>query len=85
MNAFRIQILVALALLLLSATAFAMPRDFGDTWYVAQKLDTRACYRITHYTPTYGWRAFGPFHTFRKAGAFVWRHRDICQTSPALN
>ena len=57
---------------------------YAGRWHVVENLGTRACYRVHSMSPKKGWRDFGAFNTFRMAGAWIWRHRDICRSSPAL-
>lgn len=86
MSAFRPQILVAIACLTLSATSFAnVTGFFGGNWHVVENMRTGACYRVTDFSPTPGWRDLGTFNTFRTAGRFVWSHRDVCRSSPVFN
>jgi hypothetical protein len=84
MSLFRIQMLAALACLALSASAFGPSYAYDGRWHVVENLQTQACYRVTDFHPTEGWRDFGTFNTFRMAGAFVWSHRDICRSSPVF-
>jgi hypothetical protein len=86
MIAFRPQILAAITCLTLSATSFAnVTGFFGGNWHVVENMRTGACYRVTDFSPTAGWRDLGTFNTFRTAGRFVWSHRDICRSSPVFN
>jgi hypothetical protein len=84
MSMFRIQGLAALACLVLSASAFGPSFAYDGRWHVVENLQTQACYRVTDFHPTEGWRDFGIFNTFRMAGTFVWSHRDICRSSPVF-
>ena len=85
MNAFRPQILAAIACLTLSATSFAnVTGFFGGNWHVVENLRTETCYRVTEFNPMPGWRDLGRFNTFRTAGRFVWSHRDRCKSSPVF-
>ncbi|MBN9544548.1 MAG: hypothetical protein J0I19_03680 [Alphaproteobacteria bacterium] len=84
MNAFRLQVLAALACLALSAVSFQPSLAYDGSWHVVENLSAHACYRVTRFSPTPGWVDFGRFDTFRMAGAWVWRHRDICRYSPVF-
>ena len=57
---------------------------YAGTWHVVQDLSTATCYRVHGMEPRDGWRDFGEFNTFRMAGAWTWRHRDICRSSPVF-
>jgi hypothetical protein len=84
MNAYRIQMLAALACLALTAVSLGPSFAYGGSWHVVEDVSSQACYRVTDFSPTPGWRDFGRFNTFRMAGAWVWRHRDICRRSPVF-
>jgi len=82
----RVQILAAIACLMLSATSFAnVTGFFGGTWHVVENMRTGACYRVTDFSPAKGWRDLGRFNSFRTAGRFVWSHRDLCRSSPVFD
>lgn len=86
MSTFRLQILAAIACFALSATSFAnVSGFFGGNWHVVENLGTRACYRVTDFAPTPGWRDLGRFNSFRSAGRFVWSHRNVCRSSPVFS
>lgn len=57
---------------------------YAGTWHVALNVRTAACYRVHNMTPRDGWRDFGEFNTFRMAGAWIWRHRNVCKSSPVF-
>lgn len=57
---------------------------YAGTWHVVEDLGTSTCYRVHSMEPKGGWRDFGEFNTFRMAGAWIWRHRDICRASPVF-
>jgi hypothetical protein len=80
MKALRAKTLAAIACLALSGSSFA----YDGRWYVAENLNTHACYRVTSFRPGKDWQNFGPFNTFRMAGAWVWSHRATCQSSPVF-
>ena len=84
MNAFRIQVLAALACLALSAVSLGPSLAYGGSWHVVEDVSAQTCYRVTSFSPTRGWIDFGSFNTFRMAGAWVWSHRDICRRSPVF-
>jgi hypothetical protein len=84
MNGIRLQILAALVCLALSATSFAPSFAYGGSWHVVENVSAQACYRVPSFSPAPGWIDFGRFNTFRMAGAWVWRHRDICRYSPVF-
>ena len=73
-------LLAAAVLLAWCASADA----YAGTWHVVENLGTGACYRVHGMEPRDGWRDFGAFNTFRMAGAWIWRHRDICRSSPVF-
>jgi hypothetical protein len=83
---FRLQILAAFACLALSASTFAnVTGFFGGNWHVVENVGARACYRVTDFSPTQGWRDLGTFNSFRTAGRFIWSRRsDICRSSPVF-
>ena len=90
MKFFRPEILAAIACLTLSATSVEVAGAnvtgfFGGNWHVVENLRTRACYRVTDFSPAPGWRDLGKFNSFRSAGRFVWSRRDICRSSPVFN
>lgn len=76
------KISAAIALLLAGATGSAAA--YAGTWHVVQDLSTATCYRVHGMEPREGWRDFGEFNTFRMAGAWIWRHRAICRSSPVF-
>jgi len=57
---------------------------YAGTWHVVEDLGTGGCYRMHSMEPRDGWHDFGEFNTFRMAGAWIWRHRDICRFSPVF-
>ena len=87
MKIFRPEILAAIACLTLSATSFAnVTGFFGGNWHVVENMRTRACYRVTDFSPMHGWRDLGGFNSFRSAGRFVWSQRgSVCRTSPVFD
>ena len=72
------------AIILAAGLATTPALAYSGSWHVAMNLQTRACYRITHFTPMKGWHDFGRFNTFRRAGFFIWSHRNICRHSPVF-
>ena len=84
MSGYRFQILAALACLILSASALSPSFAYGGSWHVVENVSTQSCFRVPYFAPARGWRDFGRFNTFRMAGAWVWRHRDICLYSPVF-
>jgi hypothetical protein len=84
MSSYRFQILAALTCLALSAVSLEPSVAYSGAWHVVENISDQACYRVTDFSPTPGWRDFGRFNTFRMAGAWVWRHRDICRHSPVF-
>jgi len=84
MKAFRLQVRAALACLVLSAVPLQPSAAHDGGWHVVENLSARTCYRVAGFSPAPGWIDFGRFDTFRMAGAWVWRHRDICRHSPVF-
>lgn len=69
-----------LVMLALSGPASA----YAGPWHVVENLSTQTCYRVHATAPREGWRDFGMFSTFRRAGTWIWRHRAICRASPVF-
>jgi len=84
MNAFRLQMLAALACLALLAVSLQPSAAYDGSWHVVENLSASTCYRVTSFSSARGWVDFGSLSTFRVAGAWIWRHRDICRHSPAF-
>lgn len=84
MNGYRLQIIIALVLLALSVSTWSPSFAYGGTWHVVENVTTNTCFRVPTFAPANGWRDFGRFNTFRMAGAWVWRHRDVCIHSPVF-
>ena len=76
----RRALITSVLLLALTAPVFA----YGGNWHVVENLKTQTCYRVHNMAPREGWRDFGAFNTFRMAGAWIWRHRANCRSSPAF-
>ena len=72
------------ALILAAGLATTPALAYSGSWHVVMNLQSRACYRVTHFTPTKGWHDFGRFNNFRRAGFFIWSHRNICRYSPVF-
>jgi hypothetical protein len=80
----RFQILVALILLAVSVSTLSPSFAYSGKWHVVEDLSTQSCFRVPYFAPQNGWRDFGRFNTFRMAGAWVWRHRNVCIYSPVF-
>jgi hypothetical protein len=74
MKAFHIQLIIAIACLMLSVSSFAYDSD----WHVVENLTTHACMRVPGIHPAEGWRDVGQFDSFHSASGWIASHHAIC-------
>ena len=77
MKAFHVQLIIAIACLMLSVSSFA----YDGSWHVVENLTTHACIRVPGTHPAEGWRDIGRFDSFHSAGGWIVAHPAACPDS----